>query len=230
MRNGRFDQLTRTLAMGTSRRRVLKSMVAGTAGGASALAMGGYSPSALAARLAQADSGERSVILYESLAELTDKHTGTCDELATAVKRFVADNADALKQIRTEEDAWTQEQRLAHARKYGDRLDNATQILHFSRVRCAYRSPAGAAPCATPVAKMAPLSLPNRQDSCTCSSDCPMATGWCVYAWLSCASGADCECCWSSYCGSYDHCMEDCQSNECCTGGETCGSPNPPDE
>src|SRR5262245_25169277 len=136
-------------------------MVAGTAGGASALSVGGYFPAALAARLAQPGSEEQSVILYESLAELSDKHTGTCDQLATAVKHFMTDNADNLKQIRTEQDAWTQQQRLAHATKYADRLDHATQILHFGRVRCAYRSPAGAAPSATPVAKMAPLALPN---------------------------------------------------------------------
>jgi hypothetical protein len=224
-----LDQVARMLAVGTSRRGVLKSALAGTAGGASALVVGGFSQAALAARLAQADSEEQSVILYEALAEQMDKHTGSCDELATKVQQFITDNADALKQIRTEEDAWDQQHRIAHATTYGDRLNNATRTLHFARVRCGYRSPSSNAPCATPVAKLAPLALPNRQDSCDCGSDCPMSTGWCVYAWAACVTGADCECCWTSYCGSYDHCMEDCQSNECCTGGEQCGSPNPPD-
>lgn len=228
----RIDALARAFATGTSRRRVLKSLAAGAAGGVGALA-GGYSPSALAARLAETDPEEQSVLIYEAIASIAESHTGTCDEISAIAMQFRDSHGDLLDQIRTEQDSWTYAQRMIHNQKYGDRLDLATKTLHAATARCGYRSAPSdpANPPATPNAKTAAKSVPMRQDGCDCNANCPIGAGWCAYYWLSCVGGSEsCLCCWTSYCGSYDHCMTDCQSNECCTGSAVCSSPVQPNE
>jgi hypothetical protein len=231
MDGNRFDRITRSLATGTSRRSLVHALAAGVMGGAAAL-LPGSGAARQQGRLADLDTEEQSVVLYEALAELADSHTGSCEELSDATQQLLLANADVLDTIRAEQDEWDQTRRLAHVQTYGDRLETATRTLHFARHRCGSRASTG--PAATPATSLEhvrafskPMSL--RQDSCDCGSNCPMGTGWCIYAWGACVSGAECECCWSSYCGSYSHCMTDCQANECCTGNDDCGSPDPPD-
>lgn len=149
---------------------------------------------ALETRLADLDTEEQSVVLYEALAELADSHTGSCEELADATQQLLLANADVLDAIRTEQDEWDQTRRLAHVQTYGDRLESATRTMHVARQRCGYRASNGTS--ATPAASLenirafsSPMSL--RQDACDCGSNGPMGTGWCIYAWGVCVSGAE---------------------------------------
>jgi hypothetical protein len=236
----RFDRFTRAFSGGASRRNVLRSLAASALTGA-AFTVGGRRT--LAARLQGLDPDEQAVVLYEGLAGVVDQHDGNCAELAEVVRAYLDDNADALNQLDTSLTADNQPARRAAAEQYGDRMEAATATIQFGRIRCAYRggSPDGGLLCpeggtATPVASYMPnarRALAARaaalQDSCDCAGDCPMSAGWCVVSVAECIfGGTPCECCWTSYCGSYDHCMTDCQANDCCTG-TTCSSPNPPD-
>lgn len=225
----RFDRIARHVGGGASRRTVLKSLAGSAVGGAGLFSLRRQAVAA-PVRLADLDPEEQAVVLYEALASLADSHQGRCDELAAKTNQFMQDNGDALKSVRTVEKGWSRAERLDNAAKYSDRVLTATKTLHFARERCGYR--AGGA--ATPVAEsFVPFDLDLQpqglQESCDCGSDCPLSTGWCIYAWGSCIVGG-CMCCWTSFCGSYDHCMEDCQANECCTATGICSSPAPPSE
>lgn len=232
MESTRFDRMTRMAAASGSRRSVLKSLAGTAFGGAGFLGLrrpGGATPAALS-RLADLDPAEQAVVLYEALADLTETHLGNCDELQAKTQQFMQDYGDALKDIAAREKGWSHAERLANAEKYGDRLLAATKTLHFGTERCSYRAGSQATPAAkTYMDAVLALRPGALQDSCDCSSDCPLSTGQCIYAWGACIAGG-CMCCWSSYCGSYSHCMGDCQSNECCTGSGVCQDPEPPDE
>ncbi len=240
MDDTRFDRFVRVFSAGTSRRGVLRSLAAGALGaGAMASGVSGT----LATRLQGLDPDEQAVVIYEGLAEVADQHTGSCAELGTAVQAYLDTNAERLRQVDTDLDPGDQAARMAAAKRYGDRMEAATATIHFSRIRCAYRAGSSGeglsgdcADAATPVAAYMPnthRALVARkavlQDSCNCAGECPMGAGWCTVSVAECIlGGSPCECCWTSYCGSYDHCMLDCQSNECCTGEQTCATPDGP--
>jgi hypothetical protein len=106
----RFDRITRSLATGTSRRSLVHAMAAGVIGGAAALLPGSgvaRRQRALDMRLADLDTEEQSVVLYEALAELADSHTGNCGELGDATQQLLLANADVLDAIRGEQDPGT---------------------------------------------------------------------------------------------------------------------------
>jgi hypothetical protein len=54
------------------------------------------------------------------------------------------------------------------------------------------------------------------QDHCDCTETCPITTADCAFFAGGGAAGSTCAACWTSLCGSTDHCMTDCQSNQCC--------------
>jgi hypothetical protein len=50
-----------------------------------------------------------------------------------------------------------------------------------------------------------------------CTQNCPITTADCAYNWGGgVGSGDDCLICMTSWCGSTDHCLENCESNDCC--------------
>lgn len=232
MEQTRFDRFTRRIAAGGSRRAVVKSLVGSALGavGLTHLGRAGAASSPTLSALADLEPAEQAMVLYEALAELTEAHLGNCAELQAKTERFLQDHAGTLDQITTIERGWSHVERLANAEKYGDRLLAATKTLHFGKERCGYRGGDAATPAAqTFMAAALDLRPSVRQETCDCSADCPLSTGQCIYAWGACIAGG-CMCCWTSYCGSHDHCMTDCDANECCTGNGVCQDPEPPDE
>jgi hypothetical protein len=50
-----------------------------------------------------------------------------------------------------------------------------------------------------------------------CEQTCPISTGDCVTNWAAgIGGGVACDTCMTGWCGSYDHCIQDCDSSDCC--------------
>jgi len=61
-----------------------------------------------------------------------------------------------------------------------------------------------------------------------CEENCPVSTGDCALNWITgTGSGTACDTCMTGWCGSYDRCIEDCDSSDCCN--TACSSSNVPD-
>ena len=160
MEQRQFDHLTKVFAARGTRRGLVRGLTGVAAG---ALAAVGLGHEARFARALQAvDSQEQSVMLFEGLAAIAHEHVGSCEELRDKLNQFRTDHAELLAQHKTEQDAWTREQRVAHADAYADRRRDASTKLLAASVRCGYSAttpgeatPGEATPVATPVATLA---------------------------------------------------------------------------
>jgi hypothetical protein len=162
----RFDRITRSLVnKGSSRRSVLRGFSALAAGSMAALGLG---PAARFAKVfAQTtDSEEKSVLLYERIAEIAHEHHGTCEELQLSVREFLLDYDQEFVVILEEQRAWPSDQRLAHAEKYEDRRIAASERIATAFARCSYVTDPNATPEASPVAALGSMRA-FRQDPAT---------------------------------------------------------------
>ena len=57
---------------------------------------------------------ERSVLMYELMAETIGKEYGNCDSVAEAFERFHEQNSDLMSELEAETLTWTPEQRIKH--------------------------------------------------------------------------------------------------------------------
>jgi hypothetical protein len=238
MESSRFDGLSRGLASGKTRRFVLKALTVSAAGGLGLVGLRphGVNQAALAARLQDSTADERGVLLFEGLAMRAEFLRGSCDELAQAMQQYLAENAEIWTSTKAAQESWTRDERIAHTDRYGDRLQAAAEKILVARQKCHYVKGAGGA---TPEAAASPsagcgqrrgtqaLAAPNAlQDACDCNSTCPQSWWDCVESGASCAAGDDCECCYLAMCGHTSHCLDDCNSSECCS--EPCSNYSPP--
>ena len=146
MDGSKIDRFARFLAVGTSRRSVVKSISGGALAGAAMI--GGVS-------LVSADGGEhsaigeRSVLMYELMAETISTEYGNCDSVAEAFTRFREQNSDLMSELEAESLTWTPEQRSEHRDVYGERIMRATSVVHSVATRCGFqpdRPPASVRP------------------------------------------------------------------------------------
>ena len=130
MENTRFDQLSKLMGRATSRRGALRTMAAGTVGGAALVAA---SPAH-----AQDALGEEWVQLYEELAAAVDTVTGPCSNVTDAMRAFQERNADRLRRMHDDIATWTGEQVGAHQTAYGLRVQQAAIAINLAMTRCGY--------------------------------------------------------------------------------------------
>ncbi len=240
MESTRFDRLTRMMARATTRRGALKTMAAGTVGGAALMTA--------SSSHAQTADGEEWVQLYEEMAAAVDTIDGACSNVADAMQAFQMQNADRFQQMQEETAAYAPEQVAAHQQAYGPRVQQASIAIQLALTRCGYvevsDSPHSladvnadytpATPGATPGAivfgtsksiggpdLMLGLSgqcqgMGNGADYCNCTCNNTFTVGNCALFMAACAFGGCASppnCCWSGICvAGFDHdrCVQQC--------------------
>lgn len=141
MDSKRIDWLAKLLARSADRRGALKTIAAGTIGGA-ALAQGKTSNA-----VAQDAPGEEWVLLYEELATAIAPVTGECAKVSDAIQQFQAQNADRIAQMQTETSSWGADQVAAHQKAHGARIQQASVALQLAITRCGYLPNSDSAVC-----------------------------------------------------------------------------------
>lgn len=233
----RFDRFSRGFATGATRRRLIQVLAGSAAGGLGLVGVRSraLSQTALNARLADLDLEEQSVVLFEGMAAIADAHHDSCASLSEKLQQYQSDNKATFDAIKAEQEAWDHTQRVAHAGRYGDRVAEASKTLTAALNRCQYVP--GADGVATPVAVCGSAAVKSTsadvlalagQDSCDCDSICPRSTKDCWESYLGCAAGDSCECCFTSYCHDHSECINNCESNECCSTPCSSATPPPP--
>ncbi len=115
----RIDWLARMMARGSDRRGALKTIAAGTLGGAALV-------QATAAHVGAQDApGEDWVTLYEALAAAVDPVTGECGQVSDAVQQFHTQNAEQIAQMQADIATWSHDQVQAHQQAHGARVQQA---------------------------------------------------------------------------------------------------------
>ena len=129
MDSTRFDRLTRAVAVRLTRRGMLGGMA-----GAAAVGLGGASGVRFV--VAQTDSEERSVELYEAMSALARSHAGSCADLTAKIRSFTDEHQDEIGQITVEQRGWDDNRKRAHVASYGDRREAATMAMESAAFRC----------------------------------------------------------------------------------------------
>jgi hypothetical protein len=228
MTSSRIDRIARFMAVGASRRTVVKSISGGTLAGAAML--GGMSR--VSAAIGQdAAIGERSVLLYESMAETVGAVFGHCDDVVQALESFREENAELMTELEAEEASWTSEQRIEHHSAYHERMSQATAILQNAVTRCGFHpdstSPLCSADMDEPSAGVTTASArramePAPSDSCQgCDIQCicvdqPPTSGQCWLSALACFGGSSGSCCWWGICTFWSTSYCEYQAQNCC--------------
>ncbi len=235
MESTRFDRLSRLMGRATSRRGALKTMAAGTVGGAALM-----TASSAHAQNQTAD-GEEWVQLYEAMAAAVDTIGGPCENVTDAMRMFQEQNADRFQQMQDDIATWTPEQVTAHQTAYGPRVQSASIDIQLALTRCGYvegsDSPHSLADAnadftpatleATPGAMVFGTSksiggpdlmlglsgqcqgMGKGADYCNCTCNNSFTVGNCALFMAACAFGGCASppnCCWSGICvAGFDH-------------------------
>jgi len=242
----RIDWLARMLARGSDRRGALKTIAAGTLGGAALV-------QATAADVGAQDApGEDWVKLYEALAAAVDPVTGECSQVSDAVQQFHAQNADQIARMQADIATWSTDQVKAHQQAHGARVQQAAVAIHLATSRCGYvdgsdsplcladtqatvGDPMPAPGLGTPVAGKSFTAQideqcwsdpanPGAYCDCACNSD--FTVGNCIAWGAACVFGGCASppnCCWAGICVagfSHDQCVAQC--GNCVTIGNDC--------
>ena len=227
MDGSKIDRFARFLAVGTSRRSVVKSISGGALAGAAV--MGGVSR-------VSADGGEhsaigeRSVLMYELMAETISTEYGNCDSVAEAFTRFREQNSDLMSELEAESLTWTPEQRSEHRDVYGERIMRATSVVHSVATRCGFQpdstSRISEADLAEPTAAATTTGVRSlmAQGTGTCHDcnlqcvcvDHPPTADECWGSAFACIGGSNGACCWLGICMDFsvDFCKS--QATNCC--------------
>lgn len=244
-----LDRVARFLAGFTDRRNALKTLAAGSLGGAT-LSQFGLSPSA-----AQDGPLEEWVQLYEELAVAVDSVTGDCTAVVEAMRSFHDEHLDNLARMEAELENLSSDDVALHRGAHGNRVQQAAITIHLALTRCGYlpgsdspfsvadiqaftdqATPAAFAPAnlkavPLPVAQATPVLLDEcdgvpPDQMCECLCDKSFTVGNCIAWAFGCAFGgcaAAANCCWEGICvAGYDHqqCVAQCGN---CENIQICG-------
>jgi hypothetical protein len=226
MYGSKIDRFARFLAVGTSRRSVVKSISGGALAGAAVI--GGVSRVSAASERSAA--GDQSVLMLELMALTLSEEYGNCDSVADAFDRFREQNLDLMSELEAETLTWTPEQRIEHRDAYADRISQATAVLQSVATRCGFQpdstSRISEADMAEPTAGATTTGVKSLMAQGTgschdCNLQCvcvdhPPTADECWGSAFACIGGSNGACCWLGICidFSVDFCKS--QATNCC--------------